>query len=477
MKSKILSLSKSLRCGDVTPIELTKKYLKDIEDKNPSLNAYVCVTEDTAMRQAKEAEQRIAKGETNPLLGIPFALKDNICTDGIETTCCSNILKGFKPYYDATVYCKLKKSGAILLGKTNMDEFAMGSTSETSAYGAPKNPRNTSFVTGGSSGGAAAATVANLCAYAIGSDTGGSVRQPAAYCGAVGFKPSYGAVSRYGLIAYASSLDQIGPLCSSVTDAKIVYNAIKGKDINDLTSKDFKKGKCFEGLRGVKIGLAREFFDGLSQEISEPILTAAKCLEHKGAKLCDVSLPALEKALPAYYVIACAEASSNLGRYDGIRYGMRAGEYKDVQDMVIKTRTYGFGKEVKKRIMLGTYVLSGGYYDAYYKKATHIRQSVKDAFDEAFKKCDVLLAPVSPTTAPPLGYAEKNKTDTYLADLYTVPVNIAGLPSLSVPCSKDKIGLPIGVQIIGPHGQDDFVLSLGEYMQEGGLCDVFEEER
>jgi aspartyl-tRNA(Asn)/glutamyl-tRNA(Gln) amidotransferase subunit A len=383
-------------------------------------------------------------------------------------------LSGFKPYYDAFVWQKLKASGAVLLGKTNMDEFAMGSTSETSYFGAPLNPRNLSRVTGGSSGGGAAAVCADIAAYALGSDTGGSIRQPAAFCGIVGFKPTYGVVSRYGLIAYGSSLDQIGPLTQSVSDAALVYDVIKGKDEKDQTSVAVDGGatKLSGEVKGLKIGVADEFFDGLNKEIKDAIDGAIAAYERAGAEIVKVKLPSLKLALPVYYIIACAEASSNLGRYDGIRYGYRAKGYASVDEMVTKTRTEGFGKEVQKRIMLGTYVLSSGYFDAYYKKACLIRQKIIDQFDEVFKACDVLFAPTAPNTAFPLGFTGKNPVEMYLSDICTVPVNIAGLPAISLPCGKDKDGMPIGLQIIGKKFDDQKVLNVGYFAEESKLCDL-----
>ncbi|MDE6000822.1 MAG: Asp-tRNA(Asn)/Glu-tRNA(Gln) amidotransferase subunit GatA, partial [Clostridia bacterium] len=404
----------------------------------------------------------------------PMTLKDNIATDGLLTTCCSEILRGFKPYYDATVYKKLKEAGAVLLGKTNMDEFAMGSTSETSAYGAPKNPRNLSRVTGGSSGGGAAAVCANLAAYALGSDTGGSVRQPAAFCGVVGFKPTYGTVSRYGLIAYGSSLDQIGPITHSVADAALVFDAIRGKDKMDMTSCQTPLGgtKLDGQVKGLKIGIAKEFFEGLNSEIADAVNYAVCAYEKAGAEIIEVSIPDLKTALPVYYIIACAEASSNLGRYDGIRYGYRAENYSSVDEMIIKTRSEGFGKEVQKRIMLGTYVLSSGYFDAYYKKACILRERINGEFKKAFDKCDLLFAPTAPNTAFPLGFSGGNAIETYLSDVSTVPVNVCGLPAISVPCGVDKQNLPIGLQIIGGKFADEKVLSAAYFAQNSGFCNL-----
>ena len=467
MRSVISQLSKMLSGGELTSVELTERYIAAIEKCNPQLNAYVHYTFDEARKNAEQADRLIKAGKATPLTGIPFTLKDNIATDGLPTTCCSKILQGFKPYYDATVWAKLKAQGAVLLGKTNMDEFAMGSTCEKSCYGAALNPVDNSRVTGGSSGGGAAAVCAYLAAYALGSDTGGSIRQPASFCGVVGFKPTYGAVSRYGLIAYGSSLDQIGPMTHSVTDAAIVYDAIRGEDRADGTSCPTPQGKTqLKGdIKGLKIGVAQEFFEGISPEIKGAIDNMLAEYERAGAQIVEVSIPALKLALPVYYIIACAEASSNLGRYDGIRYGFRAENYTSVDDMITKTRTQGFGKEVKKRIMLGTYVLSSGYFDAYYKKACLIRKTVESQLAQAFEKCGVLFAPTAPVTAFPVGYSGGNAVETYLSDVCTVPVNIAGLPAISIPCGTDKKGMPIGMQIIGKKFDDALVLDTAYFAE------------
>ena len=474
MKSVIKTLSEKLRSGQITSVELTEKYIEAIKRVNPVINAYVHETFEEARRDAEYADRLIKEGKGTPLTGIPFTLKDNIATDGELTTCCSKILEGFRPYYDATVWKKLKEQGAVLLGKTNMDEFAMGSTSETSVYGAPLNPRNTARVTGGSSGGVAAAVCADIAAYGLGSDTGGSIRQPASFCGIVGFKPTYGVVSRYGLIAYGSSLDQIGPMTHSVTDAALVYDAIKGEDCADQTSAPVHMGPtALNGdVRGIKIGVAKEFFDGINPQIKGAIDAAIEQYKNAGAEVVEVSIPALKLALPVYYIIACAEASSNLGRYDGIRYGYRAANYSSVDDMITKTRTEGFGREVKKRIMLGTYVLSSGYFDAYYKKACLIRKRVESQLAECFEKCDVLFAPTAPVTAFPLGYSGGNALETYLSDVCTVPVNIAGLPAIALPCGKDKDGLPIGMQIIGKKFDDERVLDIAYFAEKSKLCEL-----
>ncbi len=470
MREIISELSAKLQSGEISSVELTKEYIRAIEEANPMINAFVHTTFDTALEGAAIADRLLKEGNASVLCGIPMTLKDNICTDGLLTTCCSKILDGFRPYYDAAVWEKLKANGAVLLGKTNMDEFAMGSTSESSCYGAPLNPRNTGHVTGGSSGGAAAAVCANMAAYGLGSDTGGSIRQPASFCGIVGLKPTYGAVSRYGLIAYGSSLDQIGPLTYSVKDAAIVFDAIKGFDKRDQTSKAYDYGnlmKCLDqDIKGKKIGVAEEFFDGIDPDMKAQIFEAIKLYEKNGAEIISIKLPALKLALPVYYIIACAEASSNLGRYDGIRYGHRASTYDSIDNMIYMTRSEGFGDEVKRRIMLGTYVLSSGYYDAYYKKACVIREQINQEFSDIFKKCDVLIAPTAPNTAFPLNFRGVSPVEMYLSDICTVPINIAGIPSISVPCGKDAKGLPIGMQIMGRKFDEAAILNMAYFYEQ-----------
>lgn len=471
MREVISTLSQMLKNKEISSVELTEKYISAIEADNKKYNAYVSETFDKAMEQAKSADEMIAKGGATALTGIPMTLKDNICSDGDLTTCASKILEGFRPYYDSTVWTKLKAQGAVMLGKTNMDEFAMGSTSETSCYGAPLNPRNVNHVTGGSSGGGASAVCANLAAYALGSDTGGSVRQPASFCGIVGLKPTYGAVSRYGLIAYGSSLDQIGVLANSVKDTATVFDAISGVDANDQTSVDFDFGNISETLgqkdiKGLKIGVAKEYFDGINDEIKAAIDGAVKFFEENGAQIIDISLPVLKQALPVYYIIACAEASSNLGRYDGIRYGYRPESFNDVEEMILKTRTEGFGDEVKRRIMLGTYVLSSGYYDAYYKKACLLRENLIADFEEIFIDCDILIAPTAPNTAFPLHFSGASPVDMYLSDIATVPINITGVPAISVPVKNDSNGLPIGMQLIGKKFSEKTILDAAYFYEK-----------
>ncbi|MGN0453158.1 MAG: Asp-tRNA(Asn)/Glu-tRNA(Gln) amidotransferase subunit GatA [Ruminococcus sp.] len=444
--------------------ELTEEYLRAIERDNASLGAYVSVTADRAMASAEEADRKIAKGEDIHLLtGIPMTLKDNISTKDLETTCCSKILRGYKPIYDATVWKNLKDRGAVILGKTNMDEFAMGSSCENSCYFPARNPHNTACVAGGSSGGGASAVAGNLAVYALGSDTGGSIRQPASFCGIVGLKPTYGAVSRYGLIAYASSLDQIGPLASNVEDTAVVFDAISGFDPLDSTTKPEYKGNTVSALdnsiKGKTIGVAREFLEGLRPGVLKALQKTISTFESLGARVVYFDMPVLKYALPVYYILACAEASSNLGRYDGIRYGYKTEFYDSVHDMVCKTRSEGFGEEVKRRILLGTYVLSAGYYDAYYKKAQNLRGALVSAFEKAFESCDVILAPVAPSAAFELGAAITDPVETYQADICTVPVNIAGLPAVSFPCDLTDEGMPVGAQLIGKKFSESMILN------------------
>ncbi len=448
--SKIHEMLTTKQCSCT---ELTKSYLEQIEKSNSELNAYVNVTGDEALKAAEAVDKKLAAGEEIGMLeGVPMTLKDNLSTKGIETTCCSKILTGYKPIYNATVWELLQAQNAVMLGKTNMDEFAMGSSSETSYFGGAANPFNTNHCAGGSSGGVASAVGANIAAYGLGSDTGGSIRQPASFCGIVGLKPTYGAVSRYGLIAYASSLDQIGPITKSVEDAAIVFDAISKQDERDSTSKGSSEetySKLDNDIKGLKIGIAREYLDGVRDDVKEAVLEAAEVYKSLGAEIVYFDLPALKYALPVYYIIACAEASSNLGRYDGIRYGYKTAHYNGTHDMICRTRSEGFGEEVKRRILLGTYVLSAGYYDAYYKKAQDLRGSIIRSFNDAFENCDVILAPTVPMTAFEMGHAVSDPIETYLTDICTVPVNIAGLPGVSIPCGFNAKGMPIGMQLIG----------------------------
>lgn len=470
----IAKIHELLETKQISCEELTKQYLDEINKANGELNAYVLVTDKQALETAKTVDKKIANGEKIGMLeGVPMTLKDNLSTKEIETTCCSKILKGYKPIYDATVWEILKSQNAVLLGKTNMDEFAMGSSCETSCFGGATNPHNIKHCSGGSSGGVASAVGGNIAAYGLGSDTGGSIRQPASFCGIVGLKPTYGTVSRYGLIAYASSLDQIGPITKSVEDASIVYDAISQYDPKDSTSQGKKGPNTFDTLnndiKGMKIGIPKEYFEGVRDDVKEAIFASLKIFEDMGAQIVHFDLPAVKYALPVYYIIACAEASSNLGRYDGIRYGYKTAHYNDTHDMVCRTRSEGFGEEVKRRILLGTYVLSAGYYDAYYKKAQNLRGTIVSAFNKAFECCDVILAPTVPMTAFEMGHAVSDPIETYLTDICTVPVNIAGLPGVSVPCGFNAKGMPIGMQFIGKKfGEAQILNAAYKYQQAAG---------
>ena len=448
-------LSAAIRAGKTTAVEAAEAVLSQIEKEDKKYNCYVTVDRDGALAQAAAVQEKIEAGElTGPLAGVPVAVKDNICTEGLRTTCSSKILHNFVPTYTAEAVKNLQKAGAVILGKTNMDEFAMGSTTETSAYGPTKNPRNPEHVPDGSSGGSAAAVAAGECIYAIGSDTGGSIRQPASYCGVVGMKPTYGTVSRYGLIAYGSSLDQIGPLTRNVTDCAAVLEALASHDTKDSTSvsrddTDFTAALT-EDVKGMRIGIPNDYLgEGLDDEVRTVVLQAAEVLADRGAVVERFDLSLVEYAIPAYYTIAAAEASSNLERFDGIKYGYRTEEYAGLHNMYKKSRSEGFGEEVKRRIMLGSFVLSSGYYDAYYLKALKVKALIKKAFDEAFAKYDLILGPVAPTTAPKLGESLADPIQMYLGDIYTIAVNLAGLPGISVPCGQDSNGLPIGLQLIG----------------------------
>ena len=450
-----VELGRAIKSGSVTAVEAMQAVLKRIDESDKTINAYVTVDKEAALRKAEEVQKRIEAGElTGPLAGVPVAIKDNMCTEGMLTTCSSRILGHFIPTFSAEAVRNLEKAGAVIIGKTNMDEFAMGSTTETSAYGVTRNPRNTGHVPGGSSGGSAAAVAAEECFFALGSDTGGSIRQPASFCGVVGMKPTYGTVSRYGLIAYGSSLDQIGPLCKDVTDCATILETIASHDSKDSTSVERQDTDFTSALKkdvkGMRIGIPRDYFgEGLDAEVKEAVLGAAKALEAQGAFVEEFDLSLVEYAIPTYYTIAAAEASSNLERFDGIKYGYRTAEYTDLHNMYKKTRSEGFGPEVKRRIMLGSFVLSSGYYDAYYLKALKVKALIKKAFDKAFEKYDVILGPVAPTTAPKLGESLTDPIQMYLGDIYTISVNLAGLPGISVPCGTDSKGLPIGVQLIG----------------------------
>ena len=450
-----VELAGQIKSGKTTAVEAMEAVIANIDSKEGELNCYVTFDREAALSAAKEAQKKIEAGElTGPLAGVPIAIKDNMCTEGVLTTCSSKILGNFIPQFSSEAVKRIEEAGAVVIGKTNMDEFAMGSTTETSAYGPTKNPWNTEHVPGGSSGGSAAAVAANECFCALGSDTGGSIRQPASYCGVVGMKPTYGTVSRYGLIAYGSSLDQIGPLCKDVTDCATIMEVIASHDKKDSTSVERKDtdftSALVDDVAGMRIGIPRDYFgEGLDPQVKEAVLSAAEVLKSKGAIVEEFDLSLVEYAIPTYYTIAAAEASSNLERFDGVKYGFRAKDYDGLHSMYKKTRSEGFGPEVKRRIMLGSFVLSSGYYDAYYLKALRVKAMIKKAFDEAFAKYDVILGPVAPTTAPKLGSSLADPIKRYLGDIYTISVNLAGLPGISVPCGKDDNGLPIGVQLIG----------------------------
>lgn len=455
MSLTAVELGRKIKEKEVTVEEAVTAALDAIEKREAQVHSFVTVDREGALKRAKEVQAKINAGElTGPLAGVPVAIKDNMCTKGLLTTCSSKILYNFVPTYTAEAVLNLEKAGAVILGKTNMDEFAMGSTTETSAYGVTKNPWNTGHVPGGSSGGSCAAVAAEECSYALGSDTGGSIRQPSSFCGVTGIKPTYGTVSRYGLIAYGSSLDQIGPIAKDVTDCATILEAIASHDVKDSTSVqredyDFTTA-LVDDVRGMKIGIPRDYFgDGLDPEVKAAVLGAAKKLEEKGAIVEEFDLSLVEYAIPAYYVIACAEASSNLARFDGVKYGYRTEQYDGIHNMYKKTRSEGFGAEAKRRIMLGSFVLSSGYYDAYYLKALRTKALIKQAFDKAFEKYDVILGPAAPTTAPKLGESLSDPLKMYLGDIYTISVNLAGLPGITLPCGTDQSGLPIGLQLIG----------------------------
>lgn len=448
-------LSADIRAGRIRVADAVRQSLQEIKEKDQDIHAFITVDEEGAMKRAEEVQKAIDDGTlTGPLAGVPIAVKDNICTKGLLTTCASHILDNFVPTYDAEVITKLRDAGMVIMGKTNMDEFAMGSTTETSFFGPTRNPADLNHVPGGSSGGSCAAVASGEVSMALGSDTGGSIRQPSSYCGVVGMKPTYGAVSRYGLIAYGSSLDQIGPIAGNVSDAAALLQVIAVPDKKDSTSAtlddyDFMSA-LKEDVRGLKIGIPKEYFgDGLEPEIATAIRAAGDVLAEAGAEVEEFHLDLIDYAIPAYYVIACAEASSNLERFDGVKYGYRAENYEDLNDLYKKTRTEGFGDEVKRRIMLGSFVLSSGYYDAYYLKALRVKNLIKQSFNRAFEKYDIILAPAAPTTAPEIGKSLSDPLKMYLSDIYTVSVNLCGLPGITVPVGRDAAGLPIGMQMIG----------------------------
>lgn len=476
-------LKEKLAKKEITISEITKAYVDRIVEKEPEVKAFVNTLTDQALEQAKEMENKVNNGEiTSEFAGIPIGIKDNMCTKGVKTTCSSKMLENFVAPYDATVVEKLNNEGMINLGKLNMDEFAMGASTEYSAFKKTRNPWNLNKVPGGSSGGSAAAVAAGLVPWALGSDTGGSIRQPSSFCGVVGLKPTYGLVSRYGLVAFASSLDQIGPITKDVEDSAILLNIIAGHDEKDTTSINVEKKDYTKALKndvkGLRIGIPKEYFgEGINSEVKEALEKAIEEYKAMGAIVEECSVPIAEYALATYYIIACAEASSNLGRFDGIRYGYRTPNYESLKDIFVNSRTEGFGEEVKRRIILGTYVLSSGYYDAYYKKAQQVRTLVKKEFDKAFEKYDVLITPTSPTVAFDIGVRSNNPLEMYLADICTVSVNIAGLPGISIPCGVDKTGMPIGMQIIGKQFSEETILNAAyTYEQKVKFRDKYKPE-
>jgi len=458
-------LKEKLDKKELTITEITKAYADRIIEKEPEVKAFVTTLTDTALEQAKQIEEKVNNGEiTSEFAGIPVGIKDNICTKGVRTTCSSKMLENFVAPYNATVTEKLNEQNLINLGKLNMDEFAMGAATEYSAFKKTCNPWNLNKVPGGSSGGSAAAVAAGMVPWALGSDTGGSIRQPASFCGVVGLKPTYGLVSRFGLVAFASSLDQIGPITKDVEDSAILLNIISGYDEKDTTSTNIEKKDYTKALKndvkGLKIGVPKEYFgEGINSEVKEALEKAIEEYKSMGAIVEECSLPIADYALATYYIIACAEASSNLGRFDGIRYGYRTPNFENLKDIFVNSRTEGFGEEVKRRIILGTYVLSSGYYDAYYKKAQQLRTMVINEFNKGFEKYDVILTPTSPTVAFGIGEKTSDPLEMYLADICTVSVNVAGLPGISIPCGVDSQGLPIGMQLIGNKFQEETILN------------------
>lgn len=460
-----LELGAKIKAKELSAVEAAKIQLEAVKKREEKYNCYITLMEEEALAQAEAVQKRIDAGELAdaPLAGVPMAVKDNICTKGVKTSCASKILGDFKPPYNATVVERLEKAGAVIIGKTNMDEFAMGSTTETSAYGVTRNPWNTECVPGGSSGGSAAAVAAEEAFYALGSDTGGSIRQPSSFCGVTGIKPTYGTVSRYGLIAYASSLDQIGPIGRNVSDCVAALDMVAGYDKKDSTSVNIPpvgySRALTDDVKGMKIGIPKGYIgEGLDEDVRNCILNAAKELEKKGAVIQEFDLAGVDYAIPAYYVIASAEASSNLSRYDGVKYGMRTAEYEGLQEVYKKTRNEGFGMEVKRRMMIGAFVLSSGYYDAYYNKALRVKAVIKEGFDRAFETFDCILGPTAPTTALKIGENLSDPLKMYLGDIYTVSVNLAGLPAMVLPGGTDRNGLPVGVQFISKHFDEETMI-------------------
>ena len=460
-----------LRAGEFTSVELTEAVFERIAATDERIHAYLTLDRDAALAQARAADTRLrAKDDDSPLLGVPIALKDNFLTQGLRTTAASKILGEFVPPYDATTVRKLRGAGAVIVGKTNLDEFAMGSSAENSAFFSTRNPWDLERIPGGSSGGAAAAVASDQCIAALGTDTGGSIRQPAACCGVVGLKPTYGRVSRYGIIAFASSMDQVGPMTKDVRDAAVLLEAIAGHDPADSTSVSRPVPRYSDGLagdiKGLRVGIPKEFFvAGMQAEVEQSVRRAIGELEKSGAGVEEISLPHTEYAVAVYYIVATAEASSNLARYDGMRYGCRAGA-KDLTETYRISRADGFGAEVKRRIMLGTYVLSAGYYDAYYLKAQRVRTLIRKDFDEAFKRCDVIVTPTAPTTAFNLGAKTQDPLQMYLSDIYTISINLAGMPALSLPCGFDQDCMPIGMQVIGKHFDEATILRLAHHYEQ-----------
>jgi aspartyl-tRNA(Asn)/glutamyl-tRNA(Gln) amidotransferase subunit A len=467
----IHELQEMLTKCEVSAVEVTQAVLDRIKAVEETVNAYITLEPEKAMQQATAADQLLKKGSGGPLCGIPISVKDVLCTKGMRTTCGSRILENFVPPYDATTVQKLKNAGAVLMGKVAMDEFAMGSTSENCALGVPKNPWNPGYICGGSSGGSAASVAADECIASLGTDTGGSIRQPASHCGVVGMKPTYGRVSRYGLVAFASSLDQVGPITKDVTDCAIMMNVLSGYDPQDSTSvkqsvPDFRKALA-DGLQGLKVGIPTEYFsEGLDSEVKQTVLHGIDILREAGAETLEVSLPHTEYCVAVYYLIAPAEASSNLARYDGVRYGFREADSKSLREMYRNTRSQGFGDEVKRRIIIGTYALSSGYYDAYYKKASQVRTLITEDFKKAFDSCDVLVSPVSPTPAWKLADKLDDPLSHYLSDILTISANLAGIPGISVPCGFNRAGLPIGLQVQAAHFQEEKLLQVAFNLEQ-----------
>lgn len=470
-RATLVQALERLRKKEISSVELTQALFKRIEEVDSRVGAYLHLTQDLALEQAREADAKIKAGENLPLLGLPLAIKDLICVRGEKTTCASRILENFVSPYDATVARKLKEAGAVFLGKVNMDEFAMGSSNENSAFHLARNPWDLARVAGGSSGGSAAAVAAQECLAALGSDTGGSIRQPAAFCGITGLKPTYGRVSRFGLVAFASSLDQIGPMTKTVEDAACLMNVISGHDPFDSTSADVAVPDFLAGLdrdlKGLRVGIPREYFaEGLDPEVERSVRAAIAQLESMGMQTVDVSLPHTEHAVAAYYILACAEASTNLSRYDGVRYGFRSEKSDSLYSMYTNTREEGFGEEVKRRILLGTFVLSSGYYDAYYLKGQKVRTLIRQDFDRAFEQCDLIAGPVSPVPAFKIGEKMDDPLQMYLSDIYTISANLAGLPGLSIPCGHNAGNLPIGLQLLGKAFDEATLLAAGHQYQQ-----------